>query len=316
MAIWTNVGGCDAIGPWKDIQKIVQPYHSKRYGNPRKLECVKVILKNKLLLCIFFIFITSSALSTSEQLAKDENRTACFNKIFSDFGTDTNMNGLYDIITIKLGINVFTSGEYTVSGSLYDISGNEIINTTKKTFIKFGCRFIGLEFYGSKRAGRHYLRNLALYDPDGNLINYIGDAYITKNKYYNLEYGPLTKAKLTGYYNDYGTDANGDGLYDFLTIDTGINVKVPEEYSLMGYIYDLKNREVIWAMDHGNLSKGYHTMHLNFDGRSIKKHGMNGSYYLENVTLISGSSYTGLDICDYLRRAYNTSVFNYSDFRD
>ncbi len=113
---------------------------------------------------------------------------------------------------------------------------------------------------------------------------------------------------------DRGIDVNEDGLYDFLTIDAGVDVWVPGEYSLMAYLYDPNNKEVIWAIDHEILLDGYHAMRLDFDGKSIKNHGVNGPYHLENVTLFSGSSYTGLNICDYLRRAYVTSAYNCSDF--
>ena len=276
-----------------------------------------MISVSKLLPFILYInimFLFFCTISASEQQALDAERNAYFNKIYSDFGTDTNMNGLYDIITIEVGINVFTSGEYIVSGSLYDASGNEIINVTNRCHLDFGCRSVKLDFNGPRATGPHYLENLTLYDAHGNLIDHIDEAYVTRKTYYNLEYGPLTEAKLTGNYTDHGTDVSRDGLYDYLTIGAGVDVMVPGEYSLMAYLYDIKNKEVIWAIDHGNLSNGYHTMRLNFDGKSIKNHGISGPYHLENVTLFSGSSYTGLHICDYLRRAYATSAYNYSDF--
>jgi hypothetical protein len=278
-----------------------------------------MILQNKsflYILIIYFVLVTLYTISPSKSLATDENRTACFNKLFSDFGTDTNMNELYEYITIKVGISAFAPGEYEVRGSLHDVSGNEVNNSTHKAFLKPGIRFITLEFYGLSSPGQFNLKNLCLYDKNGSLIDYIGDAYTTRNKYYSLENGPLKKAKLAGNYSDYGIDINKDGLYDYLAIDAGIDVNMPGEYSLMGYLNYSKNRDVNWAIDHRNFSKGRHNMHLLFDGKSLNKRRMNGSYYLEKVSLIFGSSYSGLDMCDYLLRAYNTSVFNYSDFAE
>jgi hypothetical protein len=262
------------------------------------------------ILCIILL----NTISESKSLASDENRTACFNKIFSDFGTDTNMNELYEYITINIGINVFAPGDYEIIGSLHDVGDTNVINSANKAFLKPGIRFIGLEFYGLRTEGRYNLRNLRLYDKNRNMIDYIDDAYITGKDYDNLENGPLKKAKLAGKYSDYRIDINKDGLYDYLAIDAGIDVFAPGEYSLMGYLNNSKNRDIIWAIDHGNFTKGRHDMHLLFDGKSLTKGRMNGSYCLEKVSLISGSSYTGLDTCDYMQRAYNTSVFNYSDF--
>ena len=136
--------------------------------------------------------------------------------------------------------------------------------------------------------------------------------------FYIAAYGlpEIDKAKLTGDYADHEIDTDEDGLYDFLTVDTGVYVWTPEEYSLMGSLYDLMNREVVWSIDHRNLSTGYHIMHLNFDGKTIEKHGVNGPYCLKDITLSSGSSDTGLSICDCISGAYITSAYNYTDFVD
>lgn len=243
-----------------------------------------------------------------------EKRTACFNKLYSDYGTDTNMNGLYDIITTKIGINVFDSGDYNVSGSLYDPSGKEIINATNHAHLHFGAKSVLLEFYGSKSIGTHSLKNLSLYDSYGNLIDHIDDAYFTKSTYDLIEYGPLTRAKLTGNFSDYGIDEDRDGLYDYLNVNAEVDVNMPGEYSLMGYLNDLKNQRLVWAIDHRNLSTGNHTMNLGFNGRSLRKSKANGPYNLLNATLFSGSSYTGIYICDYLQEAYTTCSYNFSDF--
>ncbi|MGA9100057.1 MAG: hypothetical protein WB392_14120 [Methanotrichaceae archaeon] len=259
---------------------------------------------------IFISFCTTASAQQDISAAKN----AYFSKTYSDFGTDTNRNGLYDIITINVGIIVPSPGEYAISGSLYSVSGNESINVTKKTYLSFGAKIVGLDFRGSKVAGVHYLKNLTLYDSHGDLLDKIDNAYVTKNDYNLIENGPLMQAKLIGNYTEHRADVNGDGLYDYLIIDAGVDVTVPAEYGLMGDLYDSNNEEVAWAIDHKVLSRGNNTMHLNFDGKSINNHRVNGPYYLGNITLFSGSSPTGIRICDFLQRAYNTSAYNYSEF--
>jgi len=127
---------------------------------------------------------------------------------------------------------------------------------------------------------------------------------------------PGGKAKLTGDYQDYGVDADGDGFYDFLTVDVGVYARTPAEYSLTGYLYDSNGQEAVWAMDHRTLSTGHHTMHLDFDGKTIEKHNENGPYRLKNLMLSSGSSDVGLELCDYSLESYNTSQYSCADFVD
>ncbi len=122
------------------------------------------------------------------------------------------------------------------------------------------------------------------------------------------------KAKLVGDYADYGADVDEDDGYDFLTIDVRVLVRVPGEYSLMGFLYDSEDQEVAWAADHKKFSSGYHTMRLEFEGETIRKCGADGPYGLEKLLLSSGSSETGLETCDYVQEACTTSAYNSTDF--
>lgn len=123
-------------------------------------------------------------------------------------------------------------------------------------------------------------------------------------------------AKLTREYFDYGANINNDGKYNFLALDVTVDVKTPMEYTLSGSLYDFNNEEVVWSTYHNNLSPGFHIIHLNFDGEAIGKHGVDGPYRLKNVMLYSGSSFAGLNMCDYVLDAYSTSVYNSTDFAD
>lgn len=125
----------------------------------------------------------------------------------------------------------------------------------------------------------------------------------------------LVKAGVLDQYGDRGIDADEDGLYEFLAVDVGVNIEAPGEYSLMGFLYDSLDNEIVWSIDHRNLSAGNQTMQLDFDGKEIRKNGVDGPYYLQNLKLVYGSSYTGLLVCSKLQRAYNTSAYNSSDFK-
>jgi hypothetical protein len=120
-------------------------------------------------------------------------------------------------------------------------------------------------------------------------------------------------ANIAGNYSDYGIDTNRNGLYDVLSVGIGVQVESAGEYSIMGYLCD-SNNDTIWSIDHSNLSRGYHLMHLFFDGKSINKKKLNGRFRIIDLTLMSGSSDTELSVCDYIQNAYVTSSYNYSDF--
>lgn len=121
-------------------------------------------------------------------------------------------------------------------------------------------------------------------------------------------------AGLTGNYSDSGIDINGDGIFEYLNVDVGVKIEYPGEYSLNGYLYDSSKREVVWSVDHENLSYGNHTMQLVFDGKTIQKSGMNGPYRLGNLSFAWGSATLGIIPCAKLDDAYETAFYNFSDF--
>lgn len=123
-------------------------------------------------------------------------------------------------------------------------------------------------------------------------------------------------AKIIKIYEDYGTDIDGDNYYEFLTVKIGVNIYKHGEYTLIGYLNGIRNKEIGWSIDHRNLSIGDQTMYLYFDGRRIRTYGLDGPYFLNNISLIYGSSDTGLTICDYVYAARNTSGYNHLNFTD
>lgn len=121
-------------------------------------------------------------------------------------------------------------------------------------------------------------------------------------------------ASLTKEYKDYGVDINGDGLFDLLVIETGVDVDRPGEYTLSGYLYDSASRRAAWSLDHKNLTCGRGSMSLEFDGRAIQQHGSSGNFILGNLVLSFGSASAGMTILEQITNAYLTSAYNFSQF--
>jgi hypothetical protein len=123
-------------------------------------------------------------------------------------------------------------------------------------------------------------------------------------------------ASLTGVYNDSGLDINHDGLYEYLNIDVGVSIVYPGEYSLHGFLYDKDDREVVWSVDHRNLTYGHHTMQIAFDGKSIEKKKLDGPYRLGNLSFTWGSATMGLIQRSRIDDAYRTHPYRSLDFVD
>jgi hypothetical protein len=235
--------------------------------------------------------------------------------IFWDYGTDINGDGLYNYLTIDVGVNVATRGNYTMLGYLYDVNGTEIGGAYNITHLTTGNKTIKLYFDGkairkSAINGPYYLKNVVLFDENCELLVDIVDAYTTF-AYNYLDFQTPLIAEFTGNYTDYGTDLNGDGLYDYLTIDVGVNVTSAGDYSISGELHDATGYEISWSFNDTRFYIGNQTVKLNFDGKAIQKHGLNGPYYLKNLMLLDEN----YELLDFIVDAYTTSEYNSMDFQ-
>ena len=252
---------------------------------------------------------------TVSKLVVVDTRKAKFCDIYSDHGTDIDGNELYNYLTVTMEINVMSAGNYTLEGWLYDINGREIVSAYNNTNLDVGnqtisLNFDGLQIYKHEAFGPFNLGYLLFLDKNNTLVDYRYDAYNTT--LYNYTDFQVPLAEFTRDYADYGIDSDGDGLYDYLAIDVGVNVITPGSYSVDGYLYDVNGDEIVWSIDHDSLDVGTHTMHLDFDGKSIQMRGVDGPYYLKDI-ILSGENWT---FADYISDAYNTSAYNSSDFVD
>lgn len=239
-----------------------------------------------------------------------DGSNASLNGLYQSQALDIDKDGLYDSLDIAVGANVATPGYYEVTGHLYDDKGNETLPASNRTYLSMGADTLTLRFYALRHPGQFYLRNLTLRDDSGRIQDHLDEAYVTQ-KYDILEQNPKI-AKLTGDYEDHGTDVNGDGRYEYLDVDVGVYVFNPGQYTLTGYLYGGDGSNVAWSIDNGDLYAGRSTMHLRFDGGTIRRHGVNGPYRLQNLFL-AGKNWT---IDEFAKHAYNTSAYVYSNFAE
>jgi hypothetical protein len=254
------------------------------------------------------IDLSGNSLGNESSIAEKQSH---FNLMFSDLGNDNNKNNLVESVTVRIGCSITGPDEYYVTGWLIDNSGKDAIFANNRSYLGSGVQFMMLDFSGLSTNGTRHLKNLTLYDASGKLLDHIDHAYTTKI-YDEIEYQIAQIAYLNGNYSDHGTDINSDSLFEFLTVDMGIDVLTPGEYTLTGSLYDLNGNEIVWSVYQRNLSRGKHTMHLDFDGDTIQKHGADGPYLLKDLKL-TGKNWTLSDIAP---NVHNTSAYKHTDFLD
>ncbi|MEA3283203.1 MAG: S8 family serine peptidase [Euryarchaeota archaeon] len=239
-----------------------------------------------------------------------------FNDVYSDYGEDTDDDGLYNYLTIDVGVNVTTAGSYQIIGYLDDNTGYSIDYKSNTTYLSAGSQIMQLNFEGMKIRqnevnGPYDLKSLYIYDSStGDQLDYIYDAYTTSH--YNYTDFQVPPAEFNDVYSDYGEDTDDDGLYNYLTIDVDVNVTTAGSYRVIGYLYDNTGYSIDYKSNTTYLSAGSQIMQLNFEGVKIRQNEANGPYDLKSLYIYDSS--TG-DQLDYIYDAYTTSHYNYTDFQ-
>ena len=240
-----------------------------------------------------------------------------FTSVFSDEGTDEDSDGLYDYLTISIGVDIESPRYYYLTGDLKDKDENILFGAHRCLYyLKEGKQTVKLKFEGETIYqhgvnGPYTLTNLELQDVNYRQIDLLSEAYNTLSyTYTDFERPP---AEFNDNYSDQGTDTDGDGLYNTLTVNTGINVSTAGNYMVIGTLEDNAGHEISSASNSSQLEAGSYTMSLEFSGISIRKQGVDGPYYLRNLTLFYQSEASRQ--IGYRSEAYTTNAYNNTDFQ-
>ncbi len=222
---------------------------------------------------------------------------AHFGQVVSDYGVDRDEDGDYEILVVEVEITVNEAGYYTVEALLddldpetrlgYQVDGVDWLQEYQ--YFEAGTHVIPLNFNGytirEKGApGPYILAELILTDLERPVPGSIDDEHLIDLQLpqyvlsaYDLEDFDDQGADLSGEYTHQIADANGDGYFDGLVIETTIDMADVDVYSVQADLTNY-NGEVVstatWSGDSGQVS-------LQFDATlgSVKP------YYLRNVEL-------------------------------
>ena len=231
----------------------------------------------------------------------------------SDYGSDTDSDSLYNYLVISVTVDVSGAGDYRVEGTLRDSSFNWIENINNYTFLPVGIQIVELRFEGwmiyNNGDSGSYNVDLRIYDDSWNFLN--SDSYTTS--FYTYDQFQPPPASLTGNFNDYGLDTDGDPYYNFLVIEVEVEVKVAGNYYVevdlhhAGTFSHIRENTSMLTF----LAIGTQTVLVYFEGLDIWMSGWDGPYILDDVWLYDDSWNT----LDYLDDAYTTGPYNYNDFQ-
>ncbi len=125
---------------------------------------------------------------------------------------------------------------------------------------------------------------------------------------------PPGKGALNRFFEDFGLDADGDGIFESLQIRVGITLLEPLDVVLIASLTDSTGNAFVQGEAEGNLSAGDHQLLLTYPGEVINANGVGGVFTLGPVYLYerNNDSWT---VLEYQKAAYQTNPYSLEQFK-
>lgn len=201
---------------------------------------------------------------------------------YSDIGVDTDSDGLYNNLKLSVGVRINEPSSYYVVAWLEDASGTKIAWASTGATLTVGTHtinllFDGLDIRGSKLNGPYNIARVELREVDTGFLVDAADNAHTTAAYRYTDFDP-PNVGFTRSFSDIGVDTNGDGLYNLLRINIGLDVQKAGTYMITG---ELENSDSLAVASITiPLSSGNQNVALDFDGQLIFQQRENGPYHL------------------------------------
>lgn len=82
-------------------------------------------------------------------------------------------------------------------------------------------------------------------------------------------------------HSNYASDIDGDSLFEYLTVQVGVNVSEPGWYFVVGTLYASVFLCGVWDADFSPYEVGVYTSVLEYSASDIVTNGLNGTFYVE-----------------------------------
>ncbi len=268
---------------------------------------------------------------------------------FEDLGTDLDRDGSYDLLTIKIGVDVLEPGYYLLLGGLFKkledgmddvnvdddhdhapyflITGNRItVDLNEKSeYIELdfkgpairlsgfnGPYFIGLWLEQVTQLEEKERINERLLWPMAGKSDLSGRVIFKTEDYLYSDFEePFKIVKFTDRVKDYPVDTNENKLFEFLRLSMTVNVTEAGKYLIRGRIFTGSDWFDLIAENITYLEPGMQQVVINFKGPDIHKNRLEG--ILDIHLLIKGESSEGFQVFDEMK--YSTyKKYRYTDF--
>lgn len=213
-------------------------------------------------------------------------------------------------LVIGVDIVVNEEGEYSLDGILTDSTYRNLADAINTITLDKGehqleLRFSGEDILKGGIDGPYLVPNINLAKSD-EFLGRIRKTYTT-NSYSYLDF---TSSDVIIYdtFTELANDANQNGKYD--NLDVSIDVFVPKAgtYNYNARIVDENGREISWSSNNKTLQQGKQAITLTFDGRLINGNGVDGPYYVKDLSINNNQNGWATSI-RYETKAYSCGEF-------
>ncbi|PIU37152.1 hypothetical protein COT02_02305 [Candidatus Roizmanbacteria bacterium CG07_land_8_20_14_0_80_34_15] len=262
------------------------------------------------------VYSYSTGFNTSAYNASDfEGSGTEFAGTPTESAVDTDNNTFYNQIQVNATLNISADGTYVLSAHLYDGSGTAITSTANSTNLSAGTQQMTLALDGrdirSKAVNGPYNITCRLYSGQ----NLVSSATRSTASYAYASFDAYGDDYFTIAYADHGTDAGGDGKYDYLTLDMNASTKLNGSYATYKFVaslYDASGTFVTQSDVNASLNNQSKSVQVNFTGEHVwAKKKVNGTY---NITLEIYRYASNGTLVAELKNVYTTSAYNYTQF--
>jgi hypothetical protein len=240
-------------------------------------------------------------------------------------GHDTDGDALYNFYRFVIEVNKLRieEGSFYLYPDIYKPPSDHIDQATSNTInldstglINVTVDFNGIDIYKSGIASDNFIvKSIDGYFNHHEDIGYnwndwfsFSDEFTTSDTYDFTEFeGP--GAWLTHNFNDYGSDTDGDSLFNFIVVEIEVEVVIEGDYYLASWLeISSTGRNIDHTSINVHLTVGTHTVSLQYDGLDVWREAVNDFVKFDRLRLEGGSPQTELD--------YNTTVLSHYLFTD
>ena len=148
---------------------------------------------------------------------------------------------------------------------------------------------------------------MLLTDEEGNELDQ--QDYVTSAYEHEEFQQPL--AEFYDKYSDYPLDTDEDDFYNYLVVEVNVRTNTAGQYTIVGWLYDLKENKIVRASESTRLEVGVQSVGLAFDGAAIRQHRVDGPYRLAYLSLHDVET----DPIDFILDPYTTQSYDYQAFQ-